>query len=234
MTRRRVFLALAGLGVIATLLVVQWQWDLPTLEPEAVAERVRAAGPLGHLALHAWFVLQCVVAPLPSEPAMMAAGFVYGFGVAFGITWLGVVLGAAACFGLARRFGRPFVERFVRAERLEALDARVAGQGLAATFAVVLALRLFTFTSFDVLSYGCGLLRFPFRWFLLATVLGAVPKVVAFTYAGAGIGERPGWLDGVILAGSLSGLLALPWLVRLGRRAVGTQKADASVDRGSV
>jgi uncharacterized membrane protein YdjX (TVP38/TMEM64 family) len=98
----------------------------------------------------------------------------------------------------------------------------------------VLALRLFTFTSFDVLSYGCGLLAFPFRWFLLATVLGAVPKVGAFTYAGAGIGERPGWLDGVILAGSLSGLLALPWLVRLGRRTVGTQKADASVDRGSV
>jgi uncharacterized membrane protein YdjX (TVP38/TMEM64 family) len=105
MTRRRVFLALAGLGVIATLLVVQWQWDLPTLAPEVVAERVRAAGPLGPLALLAWFVLQCVVVPLPSEPAMMAAGFVYGFGVAFGITWLGVVLGAAACFGLARRLG---------------------------------------------------------------------------------------------------------------------------------
>jgi uncharacterized membrane protein YdjX (TVP38/TMEM64 family) len=232
MTRRRVFLVLAGLCVVAALLFLPWRWDLPTIEPETVAERVRAAGPLGPVALLGWFVIQCVVAPLPSEPAMMAAGFVYGFGLAFGITWLGVVLGAAACFGLARRLGRPFVERFVRAERLEALDARVAGQGLAATFAVVLTLRLFTFTSFDVLSYGCGLLAFPFRWFLLATTLGAVPKVVAFTYAGAGVGERPGWLDGVILAGSLSGLLALPWLVRLGRRAAGAGKND--VDLGSV
>jgi uncharacterized membrane protein YdjX (TVP38/TMEM64 family) len=232
MTRRRAFLALAGVAVIAGLLILQW--DLPTLQPEAVAERVRQAGPLGPVALLAWFVLQCVVVPLPSEPAMMAAGFVYGFGVAFGITWLGVVLGAAACFGLARRFGRPFVERFVRAERLEALDARVGGRGLAATFAVVLALRLFAFTSFDVLSYGCGLLRFPFRWFLVATVLGAVPKVVAFTYAGAGIGARPGWLDGVMLVGMVSGLLVLPWLVRLGRQTVGAQKADAGGDRGSV
>ena len=232
MTRRRAFLALAGLGVIVGVLVLRS--DLPTLEPEEVATRIRAAGPLGPVALLAWFVLQCVVVPLPSEPAMMAAGFIYGFGFAFGITWLGVVLGAAACFGLARSLGRPFVERFVRAERLEALDARVGGRGLVATFAIVLALRLFAFTSFDVLSYGCGLLRFPFRWFLLATVLGAVPKVVAFTYAGAGMGARPGWLDGVMLVGMVSGLLVLPWLVRLGRQAVGTQKADASVDRGSV
>jgi uncharacterized membrane protein YdjX (TVP38/TMEM64 family) len=179
-------------------------------------------------------VLQCVVVPLPSEPAMMAAGFVYGFGVAFGITWLGVVLGAAACFGLARRLGRPFVERFVRAERLEALDARVGGRGLAATFAVVLALRLFAFTSFDVLSYGCGLLRFPFRWFLLATVLGAVPKVGAFTYAGAGLGERPAWLDGVMLVGMVSGLLVLPWLVRLGRQAATARQVEGGVDRGPV
>ena len=232
MTRRRAFLALAGLGVIVGVLVLRS--DLPTLEPGEIADQIRAAGPLGPAALLAWFVLQCVVVPLPSEPAMMAAGFVYGFGSAFGITWLGVVLGAAACFGLARRLGRPFVERFVRAERLEALDARVGGRGLVATFAIVLALRFFAFTSFDVLSYGCGLLRFPFRWFLLATVLGAVPKVVAFTYAGAGVGARPGWLDGVMLVGMVPGLLVLPWLVRLGRQAVGTQKADASVDRGSV
>ena len=231
MTWRRAFL-LAGIAAIVGGFVLQW--DLPTLEPGEVADQIRAAGALGPVALLAWFVLQCVVVPLPSEPAMMAAGFVYGFGFAFGITWLGVVLGAAACFGLARRFGRPFVERFVRSERLEALDARVGGRGLAATFAVVLALRLFAFTSFDVLSYGCGLLRFPFRWFLLATVLGAVPKVGAFTYAGAGMGARPGWLDGVMLVGMLSGLLVLPWLVRLGRQTVADQKADAGVDRGSV
>lgn len=232
MTRRRAFLALAGLGVIVGVLVLRS--DLPTLEPEEVATRIRATGALGPVALLAWFVLQCVVVPLPSEPAMMAAGFVYGFGFAFGTTWLGVVLGAAACFGLARSLGRPFVERFVRAERLEALDARVGGRGLVATFALVLALRLFAFTSFDVLSYGCGLLRFPFRWFLLATVLGAVPKVVAFTYAGAGMGARPGWLDGVMLVGMVSGLLVLPWLVRLGRQTARTRTAGAGANEGPV
>jgi hypothetical protein len=66
----------------------------------------------------------------------------------------------------------------------------VGDRNLGGAFAIVLALRLFAFTSFDVLSYACGLVRFPFRWFLLATALGAVPKVFAFTYAGASIGAR--------------------------------------------
>jgi len=90
---------------------------------------------------------------------------------------------------------------------------------LGGAFAIVLALRLFAFTSFDVLSYACGLVRFPFRWFLLATALGAVPKVFAFTYAGASIGARPRWLDGLMLVGTLGVLLVLPWLIRLGRRS---------------
>jgi uncharacterized membrane protein YdjX (TVP38/TMEM64 family) len=214
--------------------VVALQPAMPALDPEAVAARVRDAGALGPLALFLWFVLQCVVVPLPSEPAMMAAGFVYGPWLGFGVGWLGVVVGAAACFGLARRFGRPFVERFVRADRLDALDARLGDRGLAATFAVVLALRLFAFTSFDVLSYACGLFRFPFRWFVVATVLGAVPKVFAFTYAGAGIGARPGWLDDVILVGTLSGLLVLPWVVRLGRQAARAAERDAGPGGGAL
>ena len=49
---------------------------------------------------------------------------------------------------------------------------------------------------------------------LAATVLGAVPKVFAFTYAGASVGGRPGWVDAVILGGTFGVLVAAPWLVR--------------------
>jgi uncharacterized membrane protein YdjX (TVP38/TMEM64 family) len=218
MTRRHSFLILVGVGAFVAG-VALWS-QFPTLDAEILATRVRAAGALGPVVLFAWFVVQCVVVPLPSEPMMMAAGFVYGVRLAFTIAWVGVVMGAAACFGLARTFGRSFVERFVRSEHLDALDAYVGNRGLAATFAVVLGLRLFAFTSFDVLSYGCGLVRFPFGWFLVATAFGAVPKVFAFTYAGASVGLRPGWLGGVMLAGTLGVLVVLPWLASRGRRSV--------------
>ena len=217
MMQRRTFIVFAGVGG-ALLAIVLW-FDLWTPDVHALAAQMRAAGPLGPIALFALFVLQCIVAPLPSEPLMMAAGFVYGPALGFAIGWFGVVSGAAACFGLARALGRPLAQRFVRAERLGELDAYVENRGLAATFAIVLGIRLFAFMSFDAVSYGCGLLRFPFRWFLLASAVGVVPKVFAFTYAGASVAARPAWLDGVILAGTFGSLLVLPWLVRRRHRA---------------
>lgn len=205
---RLVMLAAAiGAGVLL------WPY-LPEFDAPALAARVREAGAAGPLALSAAFVLQCVVAPLPSEPVMMAAGYVYGPAPGFVLAWLGVVAGAVVCFGLARAYGRPLVTRMVSHRRLDALDEFVGARGVRATFAAVLALRVLSFHSFDVLSYVCGLVQFPFRWFLAATAIGAVPKVFAFTYMGATLGGRPGWLDALILVGSFGVLALLPLLRR--------------------
>ena len=192
------------------------------LDPEGIADSVRKAGPLGLVALFLLLVLQCVVAPLPSEPLMMAAGYVYGPGAGFAISLGGVTTGGIACFALARRFGRPLAVRLVRAERLDALEARLAGRSLAAILLGILALRVFAFGSFDVLSYVCGLLLVPLGWFVAITAIGVVPKVFAFTYLGA-VGTRPAWLDGLILVGTFSVILAAPLWVWVSRRRAGRQ-----------
>jgi uncharacterized membrane protein YdjX (TVP38/TMEM64 family) len=181
---------------------------------QQIAERVRGLGAAGPLVLFALFALQCVVAPLPSEPLMMAGGYVYGPRLGGLIAWTGVVLGAAACFGLARLFGRPFAERFVRAERLQEVDRFVDGRGGAAVFLALLGIRVFAFSSFDVVSYGVGLIRFPFPAFLVATAVGVVPKVLAFTYLGANVATRPPWLDWVVTLGTLGILVVVPLLLR--------------------
>jgi uncharacterized membrane protein YdjX (TVP38/TMEM64 family) len=216
----RLVVLLAVVGAVAVI------WTLSigpearaVLEPEALAARLRAAGASGALGLLVLLVVQCVVAPIPSEPIMLAAGFVYGHQAALALCWIGVCAGAALCYLLARRFGRPLAERLVRAEALAAFDARLAARGLVATFAVVLGLRLFAFPSFDVLSYACGLLRFPLPWFLAATGIGALPKILAFTYAGAAVGARPGWLDLLIVLGTFGALVLLPWVARRRRPA---------------
>ena len=185
---------------------------------QQLAERIRELGAAGPLALFALLILQCVVAPVPSEPLMMAGGYVYGPRLGGLIAWTGVVLGASACFALARVLGRPFAERFVRPERLGEVDRFVDGRGRTAVFLALLAVRVFAFTSFDVVSYGVGLIRFPFPAFLLATAVGVVPKVLAFTYLGANAAGRPPWLDWVITLGTLGVLLLVPWLWRMRAR----------------
>ena len=87
----------------------------------------------------------------------------------------------------------------------------------------MLSLRLFAPPLFDAVSYGCGVVRFPFHWFLLATALGEVPKVASFTYVGAAAGGTPTWLSTWILLAPVIGLIAL----RLLRRAARTSRAPA-------
>jgi len=216
MNRRGAFL-LVAIGAAALAGIIWWV-GLAALDPETLAARIRSAGWLGPLVLLALLVLQCVVAPIPSEPVMMAAGYVYGPALSLALSWLGVVIGASACFGLARGLGRPFVHRFVRAERLASIDTYLQSRGQATAFAIILAIRLFAFASFDVVSYGCGLVSFRFRWFLVATAIGVIPKAFAFTYAGATMGARPAWLDAMILAGVFGIVFLVPWVLRYASR----------------
>ena len=121
--------AAAGL-VLAIALAMRV--DRSGFAPEVLAGRVRAAGPLGAAVLLGLLVFQCIVAPLPSEPLMMTAGYVYGSSQGFAFSLAGMTIRGAACFALSRRFGRPLAERMVRRERLDAIDAHLAGRRLPA------------------------------------------------------------------------------------------------------
>ena len=219
MTHRHLVLVLTALATVA--LGAIWMFraaGVTDLDPYVLANDIRSVGILGPVAVLLVFVLQCVIAPIPSEPVMLAAGFVYGPVVGFGLAWLGVVLGAAACFCLSRRFGRPLVERLVHPRHLDALDAYVEQRGYASLFALLIAIRVLAFTSFDAVSYGCGLTRFPVRSFVVATAVGVVPKAFALSYAGATAAARPAWIDAIILVGSFGILFIAPWLMRGHRR----------------
>src|SRR5437867_4144170 len=174
MPKKAALLALAGAASLLTVGGLVFPIGHGSFATETVVAQVRASGTLGPLALIALLVVQAVVAPLPSPPLLMAAGFVYGPLAGFGIGSVGLLLGAGACFGLGRALGRPFAERFVGPQRLAAVDQRI-GTKAGATFLTVLSLRLFLPPLFDAVSYACGVVRFPFHWFVLATALGEVP-----------------------------------------------------------
>lgn len=215
--------ALVSIGVIALLCLGAWALlgsDITSLDANAIAARIRAAGLAGHIGLFALLVLQCVVAPLPSEPLMMAAGFLYGPRGGFALAWVGVTCGALACFFLAQTVGAPLVHRFVDPKRLAAFQAYFSNRSLLAAVGLLLFVRLFAFSSFDVISYGCGLLQFPFRWFALVSAVGVTPKVFAFTYLGASAGPEPGWLNALIAVGMLGILIVVPWIMRRATRSV--------------
>lgn len=199
-------LAVAGTAVALLLALLVYSSGPAHLDAEVVANRVRASGALGPLSLMALLIVQAVVAPLPSPPILMAAGFVYGPWQGFAIGWFGLLLGASACFGLARVLGRSFAERFVRPQRLAAVDGYVRTR-TGATLLTLVSMRVLMPPAFDAVSYGCGLVRVPFPLFVLATALGEIPKVGSFTYIGAAAGGVPNWLSAWVLLAPMLGVI---------------------------
>jgi uncharacterized membrane protein YdjX (TVP38/TMEM64 family) len=216
--------AIAATAAVLMLAGLVWYLDLATFDADAVAARVRASGAMGPMALIALLVAQAVIAPLPSPPILIAAGFLYGPWIGFAIGWFGLLLGASACFALARAFGRPLAAWFVSPERLAAVDQYVTTRA-GATVMTLVSLRVLMPPAFDAVSYGCGLVRVPLPWFLLATALGEIPKVGSFTYIGAAAGGVPGWLTAWVLLVPVLGVIGLR-ILRARRRSA----SDGSLD----
>ncbi len=130
-------------------------------------------------------LLMIVVAilPIPAEFPAMLNGMIFGPLIGTTITWLGAIVGAWISFELARRFGRPLTERFVKSTILERTDRAVDSAG----WPGLLTLRLIPAVAFTALNWGAGLTTVP-RWtFLWTTTLGILPGAIVFTVSGTGV-----------------------------------------------
>ena len=118
-------------------------------------------------------LLMIVVAilPIPAELPPMLNGMIFGPLIGTTITWLGAIVGAWISCELARRFGRPLTERFVKSTLLERTDRVVDSAG----WPGLLTVRLIPAVAFTALNWGAGLTTVP-RWtFLWTTTLGTYP-----------------------------------------------------------
>lgn len=159
----------------------EWGWDLFS-DRERLRRVVEEAGFLAPVVYVVLLVAQAVILPLPATPLQISGGFLFGVFGGFLLSWLGIILGAAACFGLSRALGGGLVSR---SERLEKLDRRLREHGAM----VVFVLGLVPVVNFDAVSYAAGLSGLSFRRFVLAASLGTAPSTFAVVYLG---GASPG------------------------------------------
>lgn len=149
------------------------------------------------------FIVESLLAPLPTWFLMIANGMLFGPWLGGLISFVGVMLGALAAFSVARWLGRRFIRRLVPAPLMDRVDDFSRANG----FAVLLVLRLIPFTSSDIWSYVAGMSRLPVLPFLAATAIGDLPGIALFSFVGQGVLENPRywrWLaigGGVLLVG---------------------------------
>ena len=129
-------------------------------------------------------ILQSVIAPVPSVLITMTNGLLFGIFWGSLLSWGSAMVGAALCFGIARAFGRPLVEKRVGHKAVSGFDVFFKTHGKHA----VLIARLIPVASFDLVSYGAGLTALGFWPFWIATGVGQAPATVLYSIVGERVG----------------------------------------------
>jgi len=174
-------------------------------DKDTVAASMQNTGIWGPITLFVLFVLQVFLAFIPGQALMVACGYLYGFWGGFLLSWFSLVAGGEMAFVLARRYGRPFAERWVSPQALSKWDKAAEGQGIG-FFSLSLVLPLIPN---DAMCYVAGLGKISRAKFVAANLLGRGMACVLTSAAGAFGGTIP-WQIWVVLL-SIFLLMGLVW-----------------------
>ncbi len=125
-------------------------------------------------------VISVLIPPLPAFVPTFANGLLFGAFWGGVLSWLSALLGATLAFYLARKLGRPVVERVASKESLTWVDGFFARYGAPA----VITTRIIPIVSYGVVSYAAGLTSMSFKIYLLGTAIGQTPATILFSYLG--------------------------------------------------
>jgi uncharacterized membrane protein YdjX (TVP38/TMEM64 family) len=169
-----------------------------TSELRALLQQFGVLSPAVYIFAH---TIQVVTMAIPGYAIAVVGGVLFGpfFGTVY--TMIGVTVGSAIAFLIARNYGRPLVERMIHEDALDRFDAFIQNAGLPGLFLFVLIPVL----PEDVISFVAGLSHFRLSVFLIAIFLGRLPAAAVAVLAGDGIAtnqflEASIWLLSLVFA----------------------------------
>lgn len=189
--RTRTKAIIAGLIIIA--LAAYLGWDIVFKGPitqflsnrdqlVAYVESLGFFAPVVYVILQA---IQIVVAPIPGQVVGSVGGFLFG---EWGIIWtlLGSIIGYYIVLRIARRFGRPLLERIFKKAAVAKFDFILESKS-----AGLILFAIFLLPGFpdDLVCYLAGLTKLSLKRLMAIILLGRLPTIILTNYFGMGIGE---------------------------------------------
>jgi uncharacterized membrane protein YdjX (TVP38/TMEM64 family) len=199
-------------------LAAAWRWTPlgDWLQPEAIASALHGlsssgwGAPVGVTA----FVLASVLA-VPVTLLILVAALIFGSATGAAVALAGSTLSALLGYGIGRAAGCGLVKQLAGG-RLERLRRRITRRGIT----TIITVRIVPVAPFAVLNLLAGALHVSFRDFLIGTVIGMLPGIVAMALFAEGLLSLLGRVDLRAVALLLVGGLSLGGLFLLGRRAL--------------
>jgi uncharacterized membrane protein YdjX (TVP38/TMEM64 family) len=161
-------------------------------ESKAIIQSFGAFAPLIMIGLIIIIVLLAFVSQIP---LIVGSGFAFGAIPAFCYALVGFFIGGTIAFFLARKFGRPFVKKIITKNAMEKLD-NYSGARLNTILFFFFLVPIFP----DAMCYVAGLTNIKYKTFVLISVLGRLPAVLLFAFAGNSLASMH-YVIGIILFG---------------------------------
>ncbi len=109
MLSKLLFSALIIGGVVLGVYLLMKHFGLTELTREELGEYIKSFGIIGPLVFIVVTFLQVTFIPLPGAVTILAGNYVFGAGMSFLYSYIGMMLGSMFAFLLGRKIGRPFV-----------------------------------------------------------------------------------------------------------------------------
>jgi uncharacterized membrane protein YdjX (TVP38/TMEM64 family) len=215
---RKLIKSAAALVVIVVLILAARALELDQML-DSFKQWVAEQGMLGPVFFAGAYAVATVLA-VPGAVLTIMAGAIFGSVVGVLTVIVGATVGASLCFLIARYIARDSVASLLgRSERFRKLDDLTEKNG-----AIIVAItRLVPIFPFNLLNYGFGLTKVPFRTYVLWSALCMVPGTILYVVGTDAIatamreGRIPWSLVAVVAL--ISAILAL-----IVRKAKGTLK----------
>jgi uncharacterized membrane protein YdjX (TVP38/TMEM64 family) len=148
-----------------------------------VSAFVASFGPFAPLVFMGIQFLQVLFAPIPGELTGFIGGYLFGTGLGFIYSTIGLTLGSWVAFLIARRFGFSFVRRFVGKEIMEKFDYLMEHQGAFFSFLFFIIPAL----PKDYFCYLLGLSPMHVLTFLVVSTIGRIPGTLLLSMQGEAV-----------------------------------------------
>lgn len=182
---KRPLLRIAIIVAVLVALAAAWRWTplsewLDPARLERWAEPLRGS-PWGALAVVAAFVVGGLLV-IPVTLLILQSGVLFGpwQGTAYAVA--GAAASASLVFAVGRSLARDTVER-IAGDRLQRITERLRRNGIIA----VVTVRLLPVAPFTVVNLVAGASRVKFRHFVIGTVIGMFPGIVAMCIFGGSL-----------------------------------------------
>jgi uncharacterized membrane protein YdjX (TVP38/TMEM64 family) len=196
-TLKNVLITLAVIGVLV-LIGVTWGPELWAFfgDTERVRGLIRDSGPLGPLIYIVLQIFQTVLAPIPGNVVGAVGGAAFGWWGLL-LTIIGSAIGMAIAIAIARRFGRPLLEKFFKKSEVNKFDWLLNHP---AAEMVLFLIFLFPFMPDDIVGFLAGLTKIRFRNLMLISIVGKAPMQLVTNLLGTKLFDGNIWTVLIILA----------------------------------